>query len=195
MRPWYWETRDKRQETRDKRPSENFQCLVRSGWVPWWPAARSRWLAAAGGAAGAAGSDLSVSSYFVPWSSSEISQYLSQQTPSHSLHLLLQDAVFRFDVTSCPGSETGISSVLALELMTAHTRPGGKVDVDVDEDHDAGGDVEWSEGWVQDISRLLAQLKHNTQFRQGKELGGWKSGNVVLLHETWHSLSKPLDEL
>ena len=34
----------------------------------------------------------------------------SQSTCNTNSHLLLQDAVFRFDVTACPGSETEIIS-------------------------------------------------------------------------------------
>ena len=37
--------------------------------------------------------------------------------------------------------------------------PGGEVDLDVDEDHDAAGDVERSEGRVQDVPDVFAQLK------------------------------------
>ena len=36
---------------------------------------------------------------------------------------------------------------------------GREVDLDVDEDHDAAGDVERSEGRVQDVPDVFAQLK------------------------------------
>ena len=57
------------------------------------------------------------------------------------------------------------------ELLRADHGPGGKVDVDVDEDHDAGGDVERSQGGVENVAGLLTQLKQH-RIKMGKELGG-----------------------
>ena len=37
--------------------------------------------------------------------------------------------------------------------------PGCEVDFDVDEDHDAAGDVEGPKGGVQDVADVFAQLK------------------------------------
>ena len=47
--------------------------------------------------------------------------------------------------------------------VPADPLPGCKVDVDVDEDHDAGGDVERAQGGVQNITRLGAQLKQHRE--------------------------------
>ena len=41
--------------------------------------------------------------------------------------------------------------------------PGCVVDLDVDEDHDAAGDVEGPEGAVHHVSAVVAQLQQKTQ--------------------------------
>ena len=48
---------------------------------------------------------------------------------------------------------------IELHLRRCGALPGCKVDVDVDEHHDAGRQVERAEGGVEDVARLLAQLK------------------------------------
>ena len=50
-----------------------------------------------------------------------------------------------------------------------------KVDLDVDENHDGGGDVEGAEGRVHHVAEVLAQLQKRKIAKSLDYCGSWKS--------------------